>query len=202
MYSESINNLISAFRKLPSVGQRTAERFVFHILKSGKQDADLIKNALEKILQNTKSCESCWNFDDHSPCRICKNTQRNHAQICVVADPQDMAVLEKIGEFTGVYHILRGVIDPGDEEKTLQKIKIKELLKKIMDKNKPIKEVILALNSDLTGETTMLFLEREIKKLNPQIIITRLARGLPMGSDLQYADKITLMSALKNRIKR
>jgi recombination protein RecR len=117
-----------------------------------------------------------------------------------VSDPQDIPVIEKTGEFRGTYHVLRGLFEMGDEIAALKKIKIRELLARL--KTKKIKEVILALNPDMPGETTMLFLEREIKKYFTGIKITRLARGLPMGSDLQYADEITLGSAFKNRISR
>ncbi len=199
MYSPTINNLIESFKKLPSVGQRTAERFVFHLLKSGKSETNQLRTTLDALLTNTKSCAICWNFDDYSPCRICQNKKRDPATICVVADPQDIPALERTGEFQGLYHVLRGAVQAGDEE-SLQKIKIRELLLRIKnDRAKKIKEIIFALNPDLPGETTMLLLQREIKKINPALKISRLARGLPMGSDLQYADEITLGSAYKNR---
>lgn len=197
MYSKSINNLIEAFRRLPSVGQRTAERFVFHLLKSGKKEVGELTLALKDLIDNIKSCEVCWDFSDDNPCRICANKNRDQDIICVVADPQDIPVIERTNAFPGLYHLLRGVIEPGDEE-SLDKLKVKELFSRIKNQ-KNIKEVILALNPDLSGETTMLYLEKEIKKIDPMIKISRPARGLPMGSDLQYADEITLGSALKNR---
>ncbi|MDO8499604.1 MAG: recombination mediator RecR [bacterium] len=197
MYSSSINKLISSLKVLPSVGQRTAERFVFYWLKSGKKEVNELRTALDNLLKNTKSCAVCWNFDDHSPCAICANVSRDHTTICVVADPQDVQAIEKTGEFKGVYHVLRGTIQAGDESESLSWLKIKELLLRL-NKN-TVKEIILALNPDMPGETTAMYLERIIKKSTPQIKISRLARGLPMGSDLQYADEITLGSALKNR---
>ncbi|MBU0545963.1 recombination mediator RecR [Patescibacteria group bacterium] len=200
MYSPSINNLISQFKRLPSVGQRSAERFVFCLLKSGKKDVNELREALNSLLTNTKSCEICWNFDDKSPCHICRDLKRDPAVVCVTADPQDIPVIEKTGEFRGTYHVLRGLFEMGDEMSSLKKIKLRELLTRL--KTGKVKEIILALNPDMPGETTMLFLEREIKKHFSTIKITRLARGLPMGSDIQYADEITLGSAFKNRIRK
>lgn len=199
MYSKSIQQLIGALKKLPSVGERTAERYVFHWLKRGRGEVNELKNALDELLKNTKSCEVCWNFSDESPCPICRDQRRATGLVCVVAGPQDVLAIEKTGEFNGVYHVLRGVVETDDEE-TIKKIKINELLKKIAPASAPgVKEVVLALNPDLPGETTMLYLQKIIKKINPKIIVSRLARGLPMGSDLQYADEITLSSAIKNR---
>lgn len=195
MYSKSIQQLISAFSNLPSVGERTAERYVFHLLKSGKKEVAELTLALKELASNVKSCEVCWDFSDASPCPICANKNRDHSIICVVAEPQDVQAIEKIGSYHGLYHVLRGVIKADDE--TLENIKTKELIKHCQEKN--IKEIIMALNPDLDGENTIMYLERKIKETNPKIKITRLARGLPMGSDLQYADEITLASALKNR---
>ncbi len=198
MYSPSINKLINALKKLPSVGQHTAERYVFHWLKSGKTEVNEFKNILDNLLKNIKSCEVCWNFSDINPCEICSNKNRNQNQICIVDEAQAVASLEKTDAYSGVYHVLRGVIDVANEEGT-KELKIHELLQHIQT-NKNLQEIILALNPDLLGETTMLYLEKQIKQLNPQIKVTRLARGLPMGSDLHYSDEITLGSALKNRI--
>jgi len=147
MYSNSINNLIGAFKKLPSVGQRAAERFVFALLKSGKKDVNNLREALNTLLTKTKSCEICWNFDDATPCSICQNQKRDHSAICVVSDPQDVPAIEKTGEYNGVYHILRGLIEAGDEEESLNRSKIKELIARL--KKDGVKEIVLALNPDL-----------------------------------------------------
>lgn len=197
MYSSSINKLIEALKKLPSVGQRTAERFVFYWLKSGKKEVNELRDALDVLLQNTKSCEVCWNFDDNSPCHICSDSKRNKEVVCVVADPQDLVAIENTHEYSGLYHVLRGTLSPDDDETEIAKIKIQELKKRISKKE--IKEVILALSPDLSGETTMMYIKKELLQINPDLKVTRLARGLPLGSDLQYADEITLISALKNR---
>ena len=196
MYSKSIQNLINSFRKLPTVGHRTAERFVFYLLKSGKKEVAEITLSLRELIENVKSCELCWDFSDHNPCSICNNKNREQSLLCVVSEPQDIPIIEKTGAFTGLYHVLRGLVESGQDE--LDKLKIKELFTRIESPNK-ITEIILALNPDLSGETTMLFLEKRLKEKNPNLKITRLARGLPMGSDLQYADEITLGSAIKNR---
>ena len=196
MYSESINQLISSLRKLPSVGQKTAERFVFSLLKSGKKQVVELSNSLNNLTKTIKSCEQCWNFTDASPCNICSNQTRDKSTICVVAEPQDIEAIEKTQEYKGKYFVLRGLINL--DQRYLPKTKIKELFI-FLKKDQEIKEVILALNSDMDGETTSLYLQKQIKILRPNIKVSRLARGLPMGSDLQYADEITLSAAIKNR---
>ena len=198
MYSSSINNLIEALKKLPSVGQRTAERFVFYWLKSGKKEVNILRDALDNLLLNTKSCEICWNFDDNSPCRICADNKRQKEVVCVVSEVQDLAAIENTHEYLGLYHVLRGNIDTDDTEVEIRSLKIDELKKRVKQ-NIEIKEIILGLSPDLSGETTMMYLKKELLQIRPDLKITRLARGLPLGSDLQYADEITLISALKNR---
>ncbi|PIR75434.1 MAG: recombination protein RecR [Candidatus Magasanikbacteria bacterium CG_4_9_14_0_2_um_filter_42_11] len=195
-YSKPIEQLIRAFSKLPSVGPRTAERFVFHLLKSGKKDVAEITNALKGLIENIKSCETCWDFSDTSPCTMCSDPKRDASTICIVTESQELQQIEKTGAFPGRYHVLRGVIKPGNPD-SVRFLKVAELLQRL--NNEPIKEIILALNPDLPGETTMLYLQNSIKKEKPDVKVTRLARGLPMGSDLQYADEITLGSALKHR---
>jgi recombination protein RecR len=195
MYSKPILQLITAFSKLPSVGERTAERYVFYLLKSGKKDVAELSLALKQLMDNVKSCEVCWDFSDTSPCTICRDKKRDHGTVCVVAEPQDIQALEKTGAYQGAYHVLRGVIK--SDEDNFSELKINEIIKRVnADK---ISEVILALNPDLAGETTAMYLEKQLKKNNPKLKVTRLARGLPMGSDLQYADEITLGNALKHR---
>lgn len=197
MYPLPIQQLIKAFKKLPGVGQRTAERFVFHLLKLGKKPVAELTIALKHLIEQIQSCELCWDFSDTSPCAICADEKRDRKTICVVKNFQDVRVFEKTNEYRGVYHILRGTIRP-DDEYTAKHLKIKELLERTGHAD--TQEIILGFSPDIEGETTMMFLEQKIKEGNPNIKITRLARGLPMGSDLQYADEITLGSALKNRI--
>ena len=158
--------------------------------------------SLKELIDNTKSCEVCWNFSDQNPCPICSDKKRDLTTLCIVTEPQDLEVIEETGTFQGRYHVLRDLIDVGDEE-SFQRIKSKELLERLKNpKNAPVKEVILALNPDLPGETTMMYLEKELKKVNPKLKVTRLARGLPLGADLRYADEITLGSAIKNRTEK
>lgn len=197
MYSKPIQNLIQAFSRLPSVGERTAERFVFYLLKSGKKDVAELTLALKNLIDEIKSCETCWDFTDESPCSTCSDDKRDRSTICIVQEPQNLQAIEKTGDYNGLYHVLRGTLKPG-HDLVPKYLKINELLTRV--KKPETKEVILALNPDLNGETTMMFLEKRIKDTNPNIKVSRLARGLAMGSDLQYADEITLGSALKNRV--
>ncbi|HAT03861.1 MAG TPA: recombination protein RecR [Candidatus Magasanikbacteria bacterium] len=196
MYAKPIENLIKAFSSLPTVGPRTAERFVFHLLKKGKKDVGELTLALKELMDNIKSCEICWDFSDTSPCHFCSDARRDPKMICVVAQPQDRETIERTGEYHGQYHILRGTLKP-DDDGIAQFLKLNELVNRI--KKNEVDEIILALNPDINGETTMMYLERQIKNTAPETKVTRLARGLPMGSDLQYADEITLGSALKHR---
>lgn len=199
MYSKPIETLIRTFSRLPSVGRRTAERFVFHLLKTGKKDAAELALALKNLIGSVKSCEVCWDFSDRSPCERCSDKTRDASLICVVAEPQDVQAIERTGSYHGRYHVLRGTLttDVGISEQP--HLKVAELMNRLTDGT--VKEIILALNPDLDGETTMMYLERELKEKTPSTIASRLARGLPMGSDLQYADEITLASALKHRVQ-
>lgn len=198
MYSKPIRQLIQAFSRLPSVGQRTAERFVFYLLKSGKKDVGELTIALRQLIETIKSCAICWDFSDQSPCAICQDKTRDTSTICIVQEPQDVQAIERTGSYKGVYHVIRGLLRPDDMD-ALQYLKINELIART--KESSIKELIFALNPTLEGETTTMYIEQRIKESAPQIKITRLARGLPMGSDLQYADDITLDNALKHRIE-
>jgi recombination protein RecR len=197
MYARPIRQLIEAFAKLPGVGARTAERYAAHLLKSGRREVKELADALEAVVREVKSCAVCWDFSDASPCAICADQRRDPAAIAVVAEPHDVRALERSGAYRGRYHILRGLPDPTDEA-TLAGLKIRELVARLADRQN-IREVILAFNPDVAGETTMLYLDCLIRAEAPHIRVTRLARGLPMGSDLRYADDITLGSALKHR---
>lgn len=201
MYSKSIDKLIAELKKLPSVGQHTAERFVYYWLKSGKKNVAELTLALKTLIETVKSCELCFDFSDGSPCPICADPKRDQTILTVVAEPWDRAAIEATGEFKGRYAILRGTIDASDPE-SIAETKIPDLLARLEDKKNTVTEVVLALNPDMPGETTMLYLENKITLLNPKLIVTRLARGLPLGADLRYADEITLAAALKHRTKK
>ncbi len=197
MYSRPIQELIEQFSHLPSVGKRTAERFVFHLLKSGKKDVAELVQALKTLMETAKSCERCRTFSDQSPCERCRDTKRDATTICVVAEPQDMEAIDKTGAYRGLYHVLRGTVR-SDEPEHIYALEINTLLTRI-EKEKTT-EIILALSPNLPGETTMMFVEGKIKAAKLPVKVSRLAKGLPTGSDLQYADDMTLTSAMKHRI--
>jgi len=207
-FPPSLQNLIDSFSHLPGVGPKTALRFVFYLLKQPKIDVEKFAAALGTLKNQIAVCQVCQNFSEKNPCSICGDSRRDHGTICVVAEHQDLPVIENTGDFHGTYHVLGGVLDPLHGV-TPDQLKIKELVARIkksspganppLAENGAIKEIILALNPDLEGETTMLYLMKLIKSFNKQIKITRLARGLPMGSDLEYADEVTVSDALKGR---
>ena len=194
-YSSSIQNLMDQFAKLPSIGPKTAERLVFYLLKQPKSELIKFAEAIEHIHEKISLCSSCNNFSESNPCAICGDHSRDSRIICVVAKPQDVSALEKTHSFSGLYHVLGGNINPL-ENLQLNEIKINSLIKRI--KERQASEIILALNPDMEGETTSLFLIKLLRQI-PGLKISRLARGLPMGADLEYADEITLENALKGR---
>ena len=209
MYSDPIEHLIKAFSRLPTVGKRSAERFVFYLLKSGKKDVAELTLALKELIEKIKSCQVCWNFSDQSPCAICANNQRDRRIICVVSEPQDVQAIEAIHEYKGKYHVLHGIIDPlngiDPEELYIDDLvtRIADLIKSLDAISKPIiPELILALSTSLEGESTALYISRLIRdKFSvDQVKITRLARGLPVGGDVEYADEVTLSKALEGRV--
>jgi len=191
---QTIRNLIEEFSQLPGIGTKTAERFVFYLLKKQPADLQRFANNLSRLKENVKLCSICQTLAEQDPCYICSNPERDKSIICVVAEPTDLAAIEKTDDYQGVYHVLNGVLNP-IENITPDKLKIDELIQRIK-KDKP-QEVILALNPDIEGESTSLYLNKLLKALD--IKVTRLAKGLPMGSDLEYADQATLSSALFNR---
>jgi len=197
-FPPSLQNLIDYFSHLPGVGPKTALRFVFYLLKQPKAEVAKFSAALGAVTSSVSTCGVCQNFSEKNPCPICADSRRDHGIICVVAEHQDLPVIENTNEYHGTYHVLGGVLDPLHGV-TPDQLKIKELVARIQNGNGKIKEIILALNPDLEGETTMLYLTKLIKSFGKQIKITRLARGLPMGSDLEYADEVTVSDALKGR---
>lgn len=195
MYQPIIQNLINKLARLPSIGPKTAERLAFFLLKESPDELDQLVKAIIKAKQSIKMCPICFNFSESIPCPICSDSRRDHSLICVVSKPQDVAAIEKTNFFSGVYHVLGGNINPLDNYFP-ENLNINQLLDRI--KNQEIKEIILALNPNMEGETTSLFLINKLKQ-NPKIKITKLARGLPMGADVEYADELTLENALKGR---
>lgn len=193
-YSGPVARLVDEFAKLPGIGAKTAQRLAFHILNSPPETAQSLARALVEVRQSIKRCSQCCNLTDEELCPICRDTTRNSKLLCVVEEPRDVIAMEKARGYRGYYHVLHGAISPmdgiGPENLTL-----KELLKRLQKDE--IEEVILAANSDVEGETTALYLARLIKPLG--IKVTRIAHGIPVGSDLEYADAMTLNKALEGR---
>ncbi len=194
---KSIQNLTRELNKLPGIGPRTAARFALYLLKGSPQDLEKLISALNSLKQKVKFCNRCFNITDADSklCDICRDPKRNSTQICVVKDPLDVSPIEATGQYKGLYHILGGIISPAIG-RNLKDLKIKELLIRLKKEN--VKEVILATNSTTEGETTAMYLARILKPYQT-IKITRLARGLPTGADIEYADEATLSSALSGR---
>ena len=182
------------FEKLPGIGHKTAQRLAFHILNLPAEKSENLANAIREAKLKTRYCSICSNITESDPCSICGSVKRDHGVICIVEDPKDVIAMERIREFNGVYHVLHGVISPmegiGPED-----IRIKELLQRIHDGN--IREVILATDPDVEGEATAMYISRLLKPIG--IRITRIAHGIPVGGDLEYADEVTLAKALEGR---
>lgn len=194
-YSPSIEKLIESFAKLPSIGNKTAARLAFHMLNASEEETQEFINSIINAKKNLKYCSKCYNISDTDPCPICANPKRDHSSICVVEDVRDVIAMERTHEFKGVYHVLHGSISPmngiGPEN-----IKIKELLNRIAE-DEQIKEIIIATNPRVEGEATAMYLSKLIKPF--KIKVTRIANGVPVGGDIEYADEITLTKALEGR---
>lgn len=192
-YPIAIEKLIEEFAKLPSIGQKTAQRLTLHVLNLPQEEVREFAEALVKARGTIKYCSQCGNFTDSDPCSICSNPSRNQEIICVVENPKDIMTIEKVKDYNGVYHVLHGTISPmagrGPED-----IRIKELITRINDE---IKEVIVATNPNIEGEATAMYIARILKPLGAKV--TRIAHGIPVGGDLEYADEVTLAKALEGR---
>ncbi|MFH0955894.1 MAG: recombination mediator RecR [Candidatus Falkowbacteria bacterium] len=193
-YPKSIQNLLDYFSKLPTVGPKTAERYVFYLLSQHPEWLQQFAQAIAEVKEKTTVCQACLSIAESNPCQICSDPKRNRSVICLVADTRDMLAIESTKQHNGVYHILGGVINTIEGIKPDQ-LNIKALLNHL--KQNGVKEIILAFNPDLEGETTAIYIAKLLKP--HKIKITRLAKGLPMGADLEYADEITLANALKYR---
>lgn len=193
VYIEPIGKLINEFSKLPGVGQKTAQRYAYKIINMNEADAIEFANAIIAAKRDVKYCTVCGNYSEEDVCEICK--KRDPSVICVVKEPKDVIAIEKLNEFDGVYHVLHGTISPMDGIGP-NDIRIKELLNRI-GSGETVKEVILATNPDVEGEATAMYITRLIKPLG--IKASRLAHGIPIGTDLEYADEMTLSRAFIDR---
>ncbi|MCH8304947.1 MAG: recombination protein RecR [Candidatus Marinimicrobia bacterium] len=192
--SPLLEKLVSELSKLPGIGRKSAQRLSFYFLKQSKSEVEELARTLIEVKDKIISCKTCFNFTEISPCSICSSEHRNRSVICVVEEPTDLMAIERSGEYKGLYHVIGGVISPldgiGPED-----LHIKELLIRLDS----VEEVIIATNPSIEGETTTLYLQREIKKQN--IKVSRIARGIPMGSALEHADQVTLVRAFEGRME-
>ena len=192
----SIEKLIEAFEKLPGIGPKTASRLTFYLLHVPQIQLDQFSEAIKNLSISTVFCSKCFNIGETDPCVICSSLERDEATVCIVEQPIDILSIENTGKYKGVYHVLHGAINPlnniGPDE-----IKIAELIKRV--KGGKIKELILATNANIEGEATAMYIRRELKMQNAKYKITRLAHGLPVGGDIEYADEVTLSRALEGR---
>ena len=194
LYPKPVAALIEYFQKFPSIGPKSAQRMAFQLLKMSNDEVQRFADVIVDAKKNVCACEICFNISHTSPCPICQSNKRDKSVICVVAETKDLIAIEKTNEYNGLYHVLQGLISPiegigGDD------IRIKELLRRLTDEN--VKEIILALNPSVEGEATSLYLTKLIKPFG--IKISRIAFGLPVGSDIEYADDVTIAKAIEGR---
>jgi recombination protein RecR len=219
-YAPPVQRLVTELSKLPGVGNRTAQRLAFHILRASPEDAAVLAEAIREVKERIRLCEVCFNLTDEQRCRICQDLRRDHALICVVEEPSDVIPMERTHEYHGVYHVLGGALSPIDGIDP-EDLKISELFARVareahtsvgethasvgevhdggMAPATAIREVVLATNPTTTGEATALHIAEELRARAPQVTVTRLASGLPVGSDLEYADEVTLGKAFAGR---
>jgi recombination protein RecR len=196
---EPVARLIEAFSRLPGIGPKTAQRLTYHLLRAPEAEARVLAAALVAVREEVVFCEECFNISDQPVCPICRDGSRDQRRLCVVEEPLDVLALERTGEFRGRYHVLHGAISPIDGVGP-DRLKIAELLARVQvaaDHGEPFEEVILATNPTLEGEATAMYID---ERLDGQVgSVTRIARGIPVGGDLEYADEVTLIRALQGR---
>jgi recombination protein RecR len=193
LYPVAIEKLIEEFAKLPGIGYKTAQRLTLYVLNLPREEVDEFASALVKARGTIKYCSVCGNYTDTDPCAICSNPNRDKGTVCVVEEPKDVIAMEKVREYNGVYHVLHGAISPMSG-KGPDSIKLRELISRM---NGSIKEVIVATNPNVDGEATAMYISKILKPLG--VKVTRIAHGIPVGGDLEYADEITLSKALEGR---
>jgi recombination protein RecR len=197
-YAPPVQRLVGELSKLPGIGSRSAQRLAFHILRAPAEDADALAQAISEVKLKIRLCEVCFNLTDEVRCRICTDPRRDQGLICAVEEPSDVIPMERTHEFHGVYHVLGGALSPIDGVDP-EHLKIAELLTRVTSGEQQVREVVLATNPTTTGEATTLYLAEELRARAPQLTVTRLASGLPVGADLEYADEVTLGKALAGR---
>jgi recombination protein RecR len=197
LFAAPVNRLITELARLPGIGQRTAQRLAFHILSAPDEEALALADAIREVKATVGQCEVCFNLATEATCRICQDERREGGTICVVEQPSDVIPIERSGEFHGRYHVLGGALSPIDGVDP-EDLHISELLGRV-DNGAAVREVVIATNATTTGEATALYLADALRERAPEVAVTRLASGLPVGSDLEYADEITLGRALRGR---
>jgi recombination protein RecR len=219
-YAPPVQRLVTELAKLPGIGQRTAQRLAFHVLRASEEDALGLADAIREVKEKIGLCDVCFNLTDEARCRICQDTRRDHSLICVVEEPGDVIPMERTHEYHGVYHVLGGALSPIDGVDP-EDLKVQELFARVAAASEgeagvalaaageagrngaaavPVREVVLATNPTTTGEATALHIARVLRERHPELKVTRLASGLPVGSDLEYADEVTLGKALAGRL--
>jgi recombination protein RecR len=197
-YAPPIQRLVTELSKLPGIGNRTAQRLAFHILRSADSDAAALAAAIRDVKERIGPCEICFNLAEGPRCRICEDERRDLSVICVVEEPSDVIPLERTHEYRGRYHVLGGALSPIDGVDP-DDLRIAELYRRVLAPDSPIHEVVLATNPTTTGEATALHIADGLRERAPSLTVTRLASGLPVGSDLEYADEVTLGRAFAGR---
>jgi recombination protein RecR len=193
MFSPAVDNLVAQLTRLPGVGQRTAQRLAFHILRASTEEALALAESIEEVKERVRFCRECGNLTEEEVCAICQDARRDHTLICVVEQPADLISVERTAEYRGLYHVLGGALSPIDGVEPAD-LRIDELLQRV--ERNGVEEVVLATNPNMTGEATAAFLA---DRLRDRVRVTRLASGLPVGGDLEYADEVTLGRALAGR---
>jgi recombination protein RecR len=198
LYAPPVQRLITELGKLPGIGARTAQRLAFHILRASNEDATALAESIREVKERIGLCEVCFNLADGPRCRICEDERRDPALICVVEEAGDVIPVERTHEYRGRYHVLGGALSPIDGVDP-DDLKIAELYRRVADPAQTIREVVLATNPTTTGEATALHIADALRERAPDVVVTRLASGLPVGGDLEYADEVTLGKAFAGR---
>ena len=196
MFAPPVQRLVTELGKLPGIGQRTAQRLAFHLLRADPEDATALADAIREVKEKIRPCEVCFNLADEARCRICQDERRDGGIICVVEEPGDVIPIERTHEFRGRYHVLGGALSPIDGVDP-EDLKVAELYRRV--EGGEVREVVIATNPTTTGEATALHIADELRRRTPDVTVTRLASGLPVGADLEYADEVTLGKALAGR---